>query len=1318
MRRPCLKTPLLVGAALCLSAACAGDFDDTRKRTEPVGTLGEDIYSALCDRVGASVLTEDVYGASYHGVCHRDASGNYRDQVDQSKLPPIQDPLSGSGIARTLAIAKVEAMARRRGDLIQALDATFSDDPIADPFNPGKTVRGHVALQRFLQRIVPLYETNPVDKEGSGSREALMPSVTRATGRLFAALAGPGKDTYAQFGDPAKAKQAQLALSRLSGRLGYRPLRVALGAIKPSMAYPELRQLTQTFAVRLRPPGKNAEPGAGLMRDAFQNVLGMAQHELATSVEGPLPVAYALTDAAKLQPNRPRTNAEVARAIMLSTDPAFAKPGALPSYLVVRDSRGYAVPAGNQPGVPGTVGGPFVDGDGDGFADVDSTGRFLGPAGLAQVDTPFFVPGLPRVLPPDAFGRAVDPGGAPLFAYLDTSQTFVGSTTRDLEPLLNPDPVAESEALADLLSGAYALYGDPIQDKADWAVGGTYPSFDTQTSPIVDLLHATGWMFAHKNSDVHLKMVKKLFTDHEQTMARLIGAALKIREISNARPEARFDPTVTIWDELQEIIAKTAKDPALFKDVLRALAHPDTQAYLGPAYSNFAKYKDALYYDTNNVNGPVVNLTDPTNPEPHVPPDYTQPDAGDNRSDFHRILQIIHDVNGVNACNKPGAKVRIQVFGLNLSWPLVGSYDECELFYFQNMGLFYLSSILGKAVLNVRPSTLNALMSAAKVFADPNQLFEESSGIDGMTLAPSPAGLNRLVFFGAQSTKFDPLLGGTMPDRDKNWNGKNKVTNDFVSSTIDAVSTAVCPDRLAPVPGATGSEPSQLWLSDCGAAGGDPNDVLRLRGKGTIFLWEKYDFYKSMKPLLKAFDDHGAGQIFLDSVEVLYRHWPTEQHGPECNANIPAGYGFADRPWQKFLTDADAKAHKVNPAYNPKWCGGSGGTRYEPILVEAFASDLIPALGELIKALDDPNFVTDDRNGGVKKSGLDILHEMTVAMMDPDYAASVGMVDRTNNKTAKWANGQIVKPQLTMFDLFADAMAKIDARLKPGSARFTRWKRARSKLVDQFLTVDGEGTSATFRNQAFVKSVPILIDVLREQINANCPDRETSPVPCLWATAPEPPSPSTPAVSLAAKAAESIRGPMFGTSMFLLDLINEDEEARRALEKHLRYLVQEASSNDAMISMLASSADMMQILSDDANMPAIYNAVATAAAPEAATADGKPAPGTADRVLELLDALTAEPAGQPNPYDPYRFQDRMLANLVTPIAGNPDNPTPIEVFLDTFAEVNRIDARAPREEPLSPDDLQMVFATMRDFLTSKTRGMEQLYEIMRHRNGK
>ncbi len=1079
------KTTLLLAGALTLTVSCAGEFDDSRKRTEPVGTLGEDLYTALCDRVGASVLTEDISGKSYHALCHRDVNGNYGDQVDESLLPPAQ---LKAAMVRKVAVAKLHAMARRRVDLVQALDATFSDDPLTHPLT-GKSVRGHIALQAFLQRMGPLYDDNPIDHSGSGAKEGLMPSVTRSVARLFASLAGPGTDPQSKFGDPTKAELGRQALSRLSGRLGYRPLRVALGAMRPSMAYPELRQLTQAFAPRVRP--------GGAFRDAFQNVLGMTQNELNTSVPKAAPQPWGFADATaatKLQPNRPRTNSEIARAIMLATDPAFAAPGSEPRFLVARDTRGYAVPFGNQPGVPGTVPGPFFDGNGDGLADVDPLGRFIDASGnLAPVDAPFLVPGLTRQLPADQFGRAVTATGAPLYEYFDTSQTFVAATTRDLDPLLNSDPALQSEALADLLSGAFLLYGDLVDEKADWAAGGLYKTFDSQNSPLADLIQATGWMFAHKDSDVHLKLVRQLFTEHEQLMARVIGAVLKVREISNQFPDAGFDPSVTFWDEMQEIIVKTARDSALLKDVMRALAHPDTEAYLGKAFSQFAAYKDELDYDSNNINGLPVNLSDPGNPDPHIPPDYSQPDVGTNRSDFYRILQLIHDVNGVNACNKAGA----QVVALGITVP--GTYNECELFYLQNMGIFYLKSILQSPdfELKVRPAGLNALLTIGSLLGiNKDQVFQDGSGITGMTTKPSPEALNRLVFFGGTSAKFDPFFpNAQMADRDPNWNGKNGGTNTFISLLVDPVSTAACPERLVNVPSPGAGEPTQLWLADCSSnvtwkhngQAGDPNDLLRLRDRNTIFLWEKFEFYKAMRPVLKAFDDHNAAQIFLDSIEALYRHWPGPDHGAECNPNG----NLAELPWKKFLSDADETAHKVNPAYNPKFCSADRGLSYEPILVQAFVTDLIPALGELVTTLDNLN-VVDDRNG-VTRNGLDLVQEMTIALFDPDYAASVGMTDRFDQKTIPWANGQIVKPQLTPYDLFAQALRKFDERIPKDNPRRARWRNARSRLVDQFLGVDGEGPSAAFRNPAFIHSIPILLDVLRAQINFELPDPGNRP---------------------------------------------------------------------------------------------------------------------------------------------------------------------------------------------------------------------------------
>jgi hypothetical protein len=80
--------------------------------------------------------------------------------------------------------------------------------------------------------------------------------------------------------------------------------------------------------------------------------------------------------------------------------------------------------------------------------------------------------------------------------------------------------------------------------------------------------------------------------------------------------------------------------------------------------------------------------------------------------------------------------------------------------------------------------------------------------------------------------------------------------------------------------------------------------------------------------------------------------------------------------------------------------------------------------------------------------------------------------------------------------------------------------------------------------------------------------------------------------------------------------------------------------------------------------------------------------------------------------------DRILVNLFTPLDdSDPNSQTPIEVFLDVIAEVNRTDSSAPRDLPLDVIDFGFVFATLRDFMTSETRGMEQFYEIVSHRDG-
>ncbi len=1237
------------------------------------------MYSALCDRLGASVLTEDLEGASYRGICHIDASGNYADSVDTKPLGTVQGT---AAITRQFAISKLEAMARRRGQLIDAFNATFPDDEVTDPWSEkNETLRGHVALSRFMKGIVPLYESNPVEPQGT---EDTLPSVTRATGRLFAGIAGPPKDDeFTSSVDPqqaeAVAKAAQQALAGLSGRQGYRPLRVTLGALRPALAYPELRGLAQTLTPHFEPDGD--------MYDALQDVLGMTQDELSTSTPSALPDPLVLVDANTQQLNRPRTKLEVAAATMLSQDPAFAGPGSEPRYLVQRDQRGVAIPS------PAVMGSLIVDADGDGLADVDSAGRFVGPNGLASVDPPFVVPTFERVQAPDFYGRALTSGGEEVYEYIDTSQTLTAALVRDLEPLLNPDPNAPGgETVLNLLAGAQLLYGQPKEVSSPWANGGSYPSFDTQTSPLLDLLHAVGQIFAHPQSDSWLLMAEQLMRDNEGDMARVIGAALKAREIGNQFPNVGLDPQSTFWDELMPVVVKLLQNEGLFRRVMAALKNPKVQNELMDALSKFNTYADRTTYNPTDLNSPsLFNISTKDTKEPvQVPVDYTKPDTIGNQSQWFQALQIIHDMNGVNSCNKQGAKVRVKMFGINLSWPLIGSYDECELLRIRDIGLLYLDALIDhygeprtpEGIMEIEDGLLNGILNLSSNIVSIDQVFEDSSKITGMSLNPTPAAFNRLVFFGTTSDKFDPAFGGMMPDRDNfiGQGGDADDTNAFVTGLIEPLSTSVCPTRF--------NSAHNIELADCALS--NSNDLLRLRDQGAIFTWEKHEFYTGIAPVVQAFDDpEENGQLFLELIEVLYRHWPTAQHGQECSKT---------GTWEKGVAN-----------YNPKYCSESGLRNYEPILAQVFKSDLVPALGRMTEVLENTT-INDTRNNR-QVDGIEMVRQIGLALLDPTYSKSVNMKDRQGKTTTPWSDGSHGTTPITPYELFAKAMKNFDAAFA-GSSRLPGWRSARSNLVDTFLAVDGSGAGAKFHNPSTPKATPILLDVLRQQINANCPNRETSGTPCEWGT-----------TTMTQKAGETFEGPSFSTVMALLDLLNQNPETRVAVSNLLRYLLQQASDHDALNSTLTSLNDLMQLLGDDQHMPPIYNAVALAAAPESTADDGKPRPGAADRVIKLTQALTEEPVDDkgvpgPNPYDRYRMLDRILLNLVSPIDPDSDtSPTPLEVFLDTIAEVNRIDASNGQDEPLDAEDFQAVFATVRDFMLSKNRGMEQFYEIVRGRNG-
>ncbi len=1252
--------------AACALVSCEHGID-TRRVAPRSATLGDDIYGALCDRLGAAALAEDLTGASYHDVCHFDpATLRYGDEVDVQLLPPVEGEAATR--ARALGVAKMHAMARHRNALVKAFNAAFADVDIPDVTTeaPEDRIALHTALLRFSQDVTALYEDNPVEAGGA----PIVPMMTDSFGRLFAAL---------EQDDAARA-----ALMRIAGRQGYRPFRVGLGAIRSLLAYPELRPFLKAQLGVLGPDGSAS--------DDLQRLLEVVERELDTST----PQISALPPFADgITPNRPRSALEVGAALLLHEHPAYGVSDVAARYITRRDRRGFAVPLGNEPGVAGTVPAPFVDTDADGFADVDALGRFVVDPATTLI-TPFFIPGQEDAPPVDGNGL---PQGSP-FAYVDTASTLLGALARDLPELLDPTERApadspapwgeEHETLMYLVSGLQLVAGprEPAQfDHASETVlpegaacddCSRYARFAGEASPIPDLIHAAGQVLAHPDSDVILLGLQQLLSpEHRPVVARLVGAALRVKAIADAHdalaaqgvePKAELAHEVPVWDEMAQIVDRMLAHPGLVARLLVSLADPvlvsshgqhpkitgAPSQHFGQTLAAFMRFRDTYSYDPQDINGPAYNVTDgyPSFANPHNEVDRAQPLGGDNRSMFSRAAQMIYDGTRVRGCNKDGARI---FTGLPLPqyWPLFdGSYAECDLFTFDNVGAFYLDAQLPaghpkRAELVIQDGALQALLDFAGLFISQDAFLEMASGLDGLTLHPEAPALNRLMFFGAASEQW------SMPDFDAA--NQNSNTARFISNAIEPLGGRVCP-------------PNQNGVATCGAMA----DVLRLRDAGTIFAWERLGFYDYLRPQMLVWaevDDADTGEnMFLDLVSTLWRHWSTEDAGAICQYADPS---------------------------DPRYCSGAGIARYEPILAEAFDSDLIPALHAFAVTATSIS-VTYERGpkAGQTIGGHEIVELLVRILFDQSYAASAGMRDRAGQSAGSWVDGT-PQAQVTPYMMFADALHRIDRTFDDSGdprapERKAKWKRARSNLVDVFLAVEGEGNASRFANPATPEALRHALSVLRAQLNANCPDRESGGG-CAWA-----------AETLSQKASDALSRPVFATVMDVLAGIEDDETARRALERFMSYALTAGGEQEALGGMLASLTDLLQLLVADGDFAPIFNAVSTAASPR----EGQEGPGCADRTIQVLHTLVGDR------YDRYHVLDHILPALVTPMNDGTDR-SPLEVMIDAIADIHRIDASA--SAPLDESDYGAVMRTLREFMLSETRGMHQLYTIVQNR---
>jgi hypothetical protein len=1289
---------------VCFVIACDGAFDDKRATAER-GSLGEEVYGVLCDRIGGQSLREDLTGESFYKMCHK-VDGAYQTQVDAARLPKLDPeakdekgqrvPIEQQEASRARSIGAVESFAKQRGKLVAALDFAMPDIDIdaKDLGNEdgeascGPSPAGFAAfydeLSAMLGRFTDLYN------------DGTIPYSTRSLATVTQAF--------------AKETEAQKAYARMSTRKGYRPPELALGVVRPMGTYPQLRDLSNAMLGVISNDSKPYDPNPqrdgdgrripvpGAAYDQFSKLLEASNLELRNAkASAPTTALTLLPDgtAGRSVLSRPRTALEIAQTLALAQDNAFG--GGMPRYIVKRDARGYAVVNLQNGSVPA----PFVDMNGDKLPDVAPGGGFVTTDGKLA-PTPFVDIETPQDFKRDSSGRP-SLGTSLAYEYIDTSNTFMAGLMGDMKRLANPDAGDNEGTIMDLAAGLPIAMGTRESATRRYEDGGeiTYSGVQAASAPVLDMVYALSQLMGERSFDESLVLVKQLFISKQAELARVIAAGMAARNAALADNNAKIPLASTLWDDILEPVGDIAADKSLYagktllEDVVESMADDDVVG-VGAAFSGFAQYRDKISYNRSNLNGPAFNQTLNRVGGPASPIDRTKPDSGDNRSIMQRFLQLLADTDGVSTCNKAGGVVHARLAGINLTVPLFGgSYKECEVYMIPDLGHFYMQSIVGEARFYIRDVKLREGQFAG-LGAASTDLIEGSSGITGFwtsgrDMRPRPEWNNRFVHFDLDN---DSKAPGAV----------NYRTNHFLTDLASIPGTNFCTERTIADP-CKGNEAScfpnpadnNMWpdgrvrgLRDCAVP-----DRLNERHKDTLFTLENFNFYKSMAPIMRPFVNHKREDIFVRMATAFSNHWQTDKGtASECT-----------------------QPRKGAP------CFKDGASSYEALLTEMLSGDLFPALNSLVKAaraITVPRCTAVGANGVCTATtnvpGLQVLTEMTRAAADPSYAKQLNLKDRNGSVTAKRNDGKTYA-QTTPLLMLANAFGDIDREhakwiaANPGdTARKETFVRGRSALADAYFRTEGTGATASFGNKSVPKIVPIGVDVMRSQLWARCPKSFSPPYErCAWARD-----------TLPKDAADALTGPLVATGIDLVDGVRRDPNARREMLRLMRYMTDTGSPNDAFTATLTSGLDVLQILRDEENLVPFLKVVASATSASVKDGNGRVVEKSlVDAQLALLGKISGKAFDQnskqicKSELDPNQILPQVIAKMVTPMnTPGLEGKTPMEVLIDVVADVNR--SEPSQEKPrLDETDYLSISNNVVDFLLSRERGMEQFYEIVR-----
>ncbi|MCA9606151.1 MAG: hypothetical protein KC619_11180 [Myxococcales bacterium] len=778
--------------------------------------------------------------------------------------------------------------------------------------------------------------------------------------------------------------EAIAALERIGTRQGYRPLRLALGVTRPVLAYPDFDQFTDlALQVLLE----------GAAREEFDDLSAALALEMATMEIDPSDDEGA------------RSTLALTRRLMFTEDDLFAS--GRPSWVVTRDTRGLALP--NM--ASGRLPAPFVDTNGDGLADIDALGRFTATGGeLLDLPTPFHIVDEGAV-PRDTAGRALSSDGQRVWSYFDADRTMLAGMTAEMAPWFDPD----APTLIQMSRGLPVLLGPDMETSVAYgAHSHRYLSFDTNAGPMLDAVHALGELMYRDETEDALLVTEQLLRDHESAAAGVVRGARYLAVRGDAYPDAQLTPNSIFWDEMIVLARRLAQQPGLLEAVMRSFSDPRAAA-VGPTYASFMRNRDRVTFDSTAVNRPPVGL-----PLDQLV-DHTAPDTFDNESLFQRTLALIDGLNGVQVCNREGARLNIRVLGISLQWPLFGTAGECELIRIDNVAEAYARTILGTYELELQSGLLTAITNLADALGiDVDAALEEASGITGLTRHPTPEAMNRLVFWGLS----------------------------------DSTGLSSC------TPGPDGGDCNSPFAGQMFAPVRDRHGNLVVeRYHGTIFAWETPGFYEGMRPLLEVLHtpgftyDREGHYWFGDILGLLNRHWASTGSTETCG---PGACSPGD----------------------PNFSYQSNVRSYEALVADGF--DDGPEYGGLTARLHEMNLAAEAIEVRPGVDGVAVLADAAAMMVDPDRNA--GLTDRRGRSMASFNDGSVSVPMTPIY-LLTDALNAMDTAWAAAPERRAEFLIARRAMADQFFTTDTLGTGFRMHNQRGRAILLTALPFARERID-------------------------------------------------------------------------------------------------------------------------------------------------------------------------------------------------------------------------------------------